>query len=433
MTQVWVNWVAVWDVGWAHTPKKGKPERERERLGVPSSPDQAPAPQASMACRSAPVEREAMAAAAAPAAEPELSPEPQQQQDIEPEKANEQPMEQDKNTEQQDGDTEQQDDAEAEQQDKQQDEQEENCQINWDIPASDRSGSVYWACVEDEWTLVVLLNLIIPVNTSMKKQLNCLVLNPAFSVAGVQKKNTRFYIDYILRNCEGAINFPLLQQYRQATTPAARQDYDNAVVQASIIAISTLTRNRVIPTKEEAVQARTDCLEVLYFTTPFWDPTDNTVQNATTSLTAVAAEVRRLSRLSARGRAMDGPKAMLNAVRSIKDKIKGAQQASKETSSASGDEAESSSSESIDELRGKKVVECNVDDDQEEHKEKTTTRKRTREESNDEDRTWWSLQPTEAWDIHDIDTMSLQDARTALRQAVSNARRDEGMAKLVEL
>eukprot|EP00727_Mastigamoeba_balamuthi_P005570 m51a1_g1632 hypothetical protein (715) ;mRNA; f:281264-290668 len=128
MTQVWVNWVAVWDVGWAHTPKKGKPERERERLGVPSSPDQAPAPQASMACRSAPVEREAMAAAAAPAAEPELSPEPQQQQDIEPEKANEQPMEQDKNTEQQDGDTEQQDDAEAEQQDKQQDEQEENQQ-----------------------------------------------------------------------------------------------------------------------------------------------------------------------------------------------------------------------------------------------------------------------------------------------------------------
>eukprot|EP00727_Mastigamoeba_balamuthi_P002018 m51a1_g11813 hypothetical protein (355) ;mRNA; r:384131-386304 len=236
----------------------------------------------------------------------------------------------------------------------------------------------------------------------MKKQLNCLVLNPAFSVAGVQKKNTvisipcgairhpvvltaqqRFYIDYILRNCEGAINFPLLQQYRQATTPVARQDYDNAVVQAFIIAISTLTRNRVIPTKEEAVQARTDCLEVLYFTTPFWDPTDNT------------------------------------------DKIKGAQQASKETSSASGDEAESSSSESIDELRGKKVVECNMDDDQEEHKEKTTTRKRTREESNDEDRTWWSLQPTEAWDIHDIDTMSLQDARTALRQAVSNAKEKE--------
>eukprot|EP00727_Mastigamoeba_balamuthi_P006483 m51a1_g2455 hypothetical protein (117) ;mRNA; f:919771-920344 len=115
----------------------------------------------------------------------------------------------------------------------------------------------------------------------MKKQLNCLVLNLAFAVAGVQKKNTvisipcgavrhpvvltaqqRFYIDYILRNCEGTINFPLLQQYRQATTPAARQDYDDAVVQASIIAISTLTRNRVIPTKEEAVQARTDCLEV---------------------------------------------------------------------------------------------------------------------------------------------------------------------------
>eukprot|EP00727_Mastigamoeba_balamuthi_P009842 m51a1_g5480 hypothetical protein (162) ;mRNA; r:304022-308039 len=44
------------------------------------------------------------------------------QQDIKPEKANEQPMEQDKKTEQQDGDTEQQDDAEAEQQD----EQEEN-------------------------------------------------------------------------------------------------------------------------------------------------------------------------------------------------------------------------------------------------------------------------------------------------------------------
>eukprot|EP00727_Mastigamoeba_balamuthi_P012159 m51a1_g7566 hypothetical protein (661) ;mRNA; f:148535-164686 len=232
------------------------------------------------------------------------------QQDIEPEKANEQPMEQDKNTEQQDGDTEQQDDAEAEQQDKQQDEQEENCQINWDIPASDRSGSVYWACVEDEWTLVVLLNLIIPVNTSMKKQLNCLVLNPAFSVAGVQKKNMCFYINYILRNSEDAINFPLLQQYRQATTPAAHQDYDNAVVQASIIAISTLTRNRVILTTEEAVQARTDCLEVMYFTTLFWDPTENT-------------------------------------------------------------------------------------------------------------------QPTEAWDVNDIDTMSLQDAHTALHQAVSNAQQDQ--------
>eukprot|EP00727_Mastigamoeba_balamuthi_P000737 m51a1_g10660 hypothetical protein (425) ;mRNA; r:47805-52249 len=61
--------------------------------------------------------------------------------------------------------------------------------------------SVYWAYVEDEWTLVVLLNLIIPVNTSMKKQLNCLVLNLAFSVAGMQKKNPCFYIDYILRNC----------------------------------------------------------------------------------------------------------------------------------------------------------------------------------------------------------------------------------------
>eukprot|EP00727_Mastigamoeba_balamuthi_P010724 m51a1_g6274 hypothetical protein (218) ;mRNA; f:172078-172983 len=214
-----------------------------------------------------------------------------------------------------------------------------------------QSGSVYWAYVKDKWTLVVLLNLIILVNTSMKKQLNCLVLNPAFSVAGMQKKNTCFYIDYILRNCKGAINFPLLQQYRQATTPAAHQDYDDAVVQAFIIAISTLTRNRVILTTEEAVQTRTDCLEVMYFTTLFWDPTENTVQNATTSLTAVAAEVCRLSRLSARGHAMDGPpKAMLNAVWSIKDKIKGAKQASKETSSASGDEAESSSSESIDEL-----------------------------------------------------------------------------------
>eukprot|EP00727_Mastigamoeba_balamuthi_P003183 m51a1_g12862 hypothetical protein (243) ;mRNA; f:109-3053 len=177
---------------------------------------------------------------------------------------------------------------------------------------------------------------------------------------------------------------PLLLQYRQATMPAAHQDYDNTVVQAFIIAISTLTRNRVILTTKEAVQARTDCLEVLYFTTPFWDPTENTMQNATTSLTAVAAEMHRLSRLSARGRAMDGPKAMLNAVRSIKDKIKGAKQASKETSSASGDDAESSSSESIDELQGKKVVEHNVDDDQEEHKEKTTTHKRTREESNEE-------------------------------------------------
>eukprot|EP00727_Mastigamoeba_balamuthi_P001417 m51a1_g11272 hypothetical protein (289) ;mRNA; r:3064-26138 len=54
---------------------------------------------------------------------------------------------------------------------------------------------------------------------------------------------------------------PLLQQYRQATMPAARQDYEDAVVQASIVAISTLTRNRVTPTMDEAVQARTDCLE----------------------------------------------------------------------------------------------------------------------------------------------------------------------------
>eukprot|EP00727_Mastigamoeba_balamuthi_P003612 m51a1_g13248 hypothetical protein (77) ;mRNA; f:1642-2113 len=75
---------------------------------------------------------------------------------------------------------------------------------------------------------------------------------------------------------------------------------------------------------------------------------------------------------------------MLNAVRSIKDKIKGEKQASKETSSASGDKAESSSSESIDELQGKKVMERNVDNDQEEHKEKTMTRKRMREESNKE-------------------------------------------------
>eukprot|EP00727_Mastigamoeba_balamuthi_P000532 m51a1_g10476 hypothetical protein (160) ;mRNA; f:242-5443 len=64
--------------------------------------------------------------------------------------------------------------------------------------------------------------------------------------------------------------------------PAACQDYNNAVMQAFIIAI--LTRNRVIPT--EAVQARTDCLEVMYFTTPFWDPMKNTMQNATTLLTA---------------------------------------------------------------------------------------------------------------------------------------------------
>eukprot|EP00727_Mastigamoeba_balamuthi_P008716 m51a1_g4467 hypothetical protein (129) ;mRNA; r:229532-230549 len=34
-----------------------------------------------------------------------------------------------------------------------------------------QSGSVYWGYVEDEWTLVILLNLIIPVNISMKKQL----------------------------------------------------------------------------------------------------------------------------------------------------------------------------------------------------------------------------------------------------------------------
>eukprot|EP00727_Mastigamoeba_balamuthi_P007658 m51a1_g3512 hypothetical protein (230) ;mRNA; f:888311-896174 len=66
MTQVWVNWVAIWDVGWAH-----------------------------------------------------------KQQDSEPEKVNEM-MKQDKKTEQQDGDAEHQDDAEAEQQDEQPDEQEEN-------------------------------------------------------------------------------------------------------------------------------------------------------------------------------------------------------------------------------------------------------------------------------------------------------------------
>eukprot|EP00727_Mastigamoeba_balamuthi_P002340 m51a1_g12102 hypothetical protein (83) ;mRNA; f:700-2483 len=45
----------------------------------------------------------AAAAAAVPAVEPELSSEPQQQQDTEPEKANEQTMKQDKKTEQQDG------------------------------------------------------------------------------------------------------------------------------------------------------------------------------------------------------------------------------------------------------------------------------------------------------------------------------------------
>eukprot|EP00727_Mastigamoeba_balamuthi_P007982 m51a1_g3804 hypothetical protein (672) ;mRNA; f:218487-232237 len=101
-----------------------------------------------------------------------------------------------------------------------------------------------------------------------------------------------FYIDYILRNCKGAINFPLLQQYRQATTPAARQDYDDAVVQASIIAISTLTRNRVIPTTEEAVQARTDCLEVMYFTMPFWDPTENTQDQIIKGLEAARAKLK---------------------------------------------------------------------------------------------------------------------------------------------
>eukprot|EP00727_Mastigamoeba_balamuthi_P000523 m51a1_g10468 hypothetical protein (199) ;mRNA; f:49910-63659 len=73
-----------------------------------------------------PVQHEAMAAAAAPVVEPKLSPEPQQQQDNEPEKVNEQLMEQDKKTELQDSDTEQQDDAEAKQQDEKLDEQEEN-------------------------------------------------------------------------------------------------------------------------------------------------------------------------------------------------------------------------------------------------------------------------------------------------------------------
>eukprot|EP00727_Mastigamoeba_balamuthi_P005928 m51a1_g1955 hypothetical protein (655) ;mRNA; r:1022457-1026432 len=80
---------------------------------------------------------------------------------------------------------------------------------------------------------------------------------------------------------------------------------------------------------------------------------------------------------------------MLNAVRSIKDKIKGGKQASKETSSASGDEAKSSSSESIDELQGKKVKECNRDNNnnnnQEEYKKKTMACKRTREKSVQQD------------------------------------------------
>eukprot|EP00727_Mastigamoeba_balamuthi_P003307 m51a1_g12974 hypothetical protein (249) ;mRNA; f:810-3050 len=141
------------------------------------------------------------------------------------------------------------------------------------------------------------------------------------------------------------------KQCRQAMTPVAHQDYNDAVVLSSIVAIFTLTRNRVILTTEEAVQARTDCLELIC--------------------------------LSMRGCAMNGPKAMLNAVRSIKDKIKGAKQASKEMSSASEDEAESSSSESIDELWGKKVMECNRYEDQKEHKERTMTCKRMRKESNE--------------------------------------------------
>eukprot|EP00727_Mastigamoeba_balamuthi_P010802 m51a1_g6344 hypothetical protein (306) ;mRNA; r:42720-52249 len=49
-----------------------------------------------------------------------------------------------------------------------------------------QSGSVYWAFVKNQWTLVVLLNLVILVNTSMKKQLSSLILELQFAVTGQQ-------------------------------------------------------------------------------------------------------------------------------------------------------------------------------------------------------------------------------------------------------
>eukprot|EP00727_Mastigamoeba_balamuthi_P010212 m51a1_g5813 hypothetical protein (234) ;mRNA; f:164055-178086 len=89
----------------------------------------------------------------------------------------------------------------------------------------------------------------------------------AIDISWPSKKQDKFYngkykghvvkIQVVVNNQGIPMNvqgFPLLQQYRQAMTPAARQDYEDTVVQAFIIAISTLTRNRVIPTMKKSVQ-----------------------------------------------------------------------------------------------------------------------------------------------------------------------------------
>eukprot|EP00727_Mastigamoeba_balamuthi_P001946 m51a1_g11749 hypothetical protein (563) ;mRNA; r:167521-189205 len=159
---------------------------------------------------------------------------PQQQQDTEPEKANKQMMKQDKKTEQQDGDAEHQDNAKAEQQDEQQDEQEENVGDEQQDQEGDENDSDSGGAPSAEPTSMQARNVGWPASSGarelqpwqktrpcMKKQLNCLVLNPVFAVAGVQKKNMvisipcgavrhpavltarqRFYVDYILRNTQ---------------------------------------------------------------------------------------------------------------------------------------------------------------------------------------------------------------------------------------
>eukprot|EP00727_Mastigamoeba_balamuthi_P001402 m51a1_g11259 hypothetical protein (487) ;mRNA; r:33-8732 len=171
--------------------------------------------------------------------------------------------------------------------------------------------------------------------TIMKKQLSCLILEPQFAVTG-QQNNTHFYLDCILCQNERIINFAL-QQYREATTWKARREYKDAVVQAFINDISNLTKNRVVLTMEKAVQ--------------------------------------------------NGPKAMLDMVRSIKKKIEAKHQAkhtSKKPSSASEDEAKStfSSSESVVESKVSKEEEQSSSiDDIEENKQE---HKRTREESDEE-------------------------------------------------
>eukprot|EP00727_Mastigamoeba_balamuthi_P001407 m51a1_g11263 hypothetical protein (294) ;mRNA; r:6510-15651 len=179
-----------------------------------------------------------------------------------------------------------------------------------------------WNITTSTSTLVVLLNLVIPVNTSMKKQLSCLILELQFAVTG-QQNNT---------------------QYREVTTQKAYREYEDAFVQASIDAISNLTKNRVVLTMEKAVQMRAECLELMTFCV--LNPFKFKVLNASTTLAAIGAEVHRLS---TRDRVQNGPKAMLNVVRSIKKKIEAKHQAkhtSKKPSYASEDEAKSTSSSS---------------------------------------------------------------------------------------